>query len=522
MPRIPCLLFCLGVLYGLTACSSGPQPGKPTADVPNSALDSQESIAQASRSRTVHRAGTAGFEVLGDGKEAFMARLAMVEAAQKTLDFQYFIWSDDVVGTIFAARLLAAADRGVKIRLLLDVTHGAQKEVRSAELAAHPNIEVALFNPMSEMRGIFAGNLLPLIGEVDRMQSRMHNKMLIADNTLAVGGGRNLGDGYYGIHPKHNMRDLDFIATGPVVQAATKSFDIYWNSPLTRHGDRAKLTRKDHDKLARMRRDIDRKKHRLAHKQNSPFPVSLTRTESLKILSKLTSQMIWANYVFISDPPERMLLRGRTPSPVWHTLEDTIENARKEVVIHAAYLIPQEGTLALFHNISNRGVSMKLLTNSFASIDGVLAMTGIAKRRGDILDSGATLHELNAYAAVRKDYVHAKNAKLLGMHSKGVVVDDRISFISSYNMDPRSKYINTETGVIINSPAFARRLKSYLQEDFKPENSWAVMRDEKGRFTWTAEVPGQPVIRHHKDPDVPLTKKVKFWLLTHLPLENLL
>lgn len=460
--------------------------------------------------------------MIGDGREAFLVRLAMIEAAQHTLDFQYFIWADDVTGTVFASRLLAAADRGVKVRLLLDITKGAQREVRTAELAAHPNIQVAFFNPMFDLKGIFAGNPLPVIGEMERMQSRMHNKMLIADRTLVIGGGRNLGDTYFGVDRRHNMRDLDFVASGPVVKDAVDSFNLYWESPLTRQGDPGKLTAKDHRRLKELRSDLERKKHRMVQNNRCPYPVDLPRDQALTQLRTITGRMIWAEYEFISDPPERMLRQEKIASPVWRTKEGVIRQARREVVMHAAYLIPQEETLKLFAETAARGVKLKFLTNSFAGIDGLLAMSGIAGRRADVIKTGSEFYELNAQAPIRKEYIHAPKPTPLGMHSKGMVVDDRIAFIGSYNMDPRSKYINTETGVIIRSPAFARRLKEYLMVDLQPENCWRVTLDEKGRFCWTCEVPGQPPVRHYKDPDVPWSKRLRFWMVTHLPIENLL
>lgn len=508
----------------LSACGSAPQKaaGPVPIEVIAAPLASQETIAQACAQRTVHRYGTAGFEMMAESKEAYLVRLAAVEAAQHTLDFQYFIWANDTVGTIFADRLLAAADRGVKVRLLLDLIVGAQYEVRTAALAAHPNIEIGFFNPMTAMKGIFAGNPIPIIGDIDRMQSRMHNKMIIADNSLVIGGGRNLGDDYYGVDPKHNMRDLDFIAVGPVVKDAAKSFELYWESPLTSKGDRSRITHKEIDDLKDLRKKVNRKKHRLASNNRYPFPLTMTRSEATRTLKTVVDRMIWADYEFVADPPERMLRQGRIPSPVYRSMEEAIHKSRTEVVMHAAYLIPQEETLGLFQSVTERGVKLHILTNSLSSIDGLVAMAGIANRRRDVLNSGVYLSELSGKAPIRKTYIHRPKMTPIGMHTKGIVVDSRISFIGSYNMDPRSQYINTETGVIINSPAFAARLKKYLEVDLQPENCWRVALREKG-FRWTTAVPGreQPVTHDH-DPDTPIGRRIAFWLLTHMPWEDLL
>ncbi len=507
------------LILQLTSCGSS-RPN--TAAVPTVGFGSQETIAQACRQRTTRRRGTAGFEMMSDGREAFLARLAAIEAAQRTLDLQYYIWSDDVVGTTIADRLLAAADRGVRVRLLLDSASDAQAEVYSSALAAHPNIEVAFFNPLGDLKGVFAGNPIPVIGDIDRMQSRMHNKILLADGHILIGGGRNLGDAYFGIDRHHNMRDLDFIATGPVVGAAAKSFDFYWRSPLTSIGNETKITDREREKLRDLRKHLMRKKRALATKSGHPYPLSLSRAESLQTLQHLVARMIWAEYEFVADPPERMLRQTAVASPVWHNIEDALRHARHEVVMHAAYFIPQDDTLALMQQVIARGVHMQVLTNSLASIDQLPAMTGIINRRNAVLASGVSLFELNARALDRKSYIHARKLTPLGMHTKGFVVDDDLSLIGSCNMDPRSKYINTETCVVIRSTAFAARLKSHLLKGFQPENSWHITRAANGSTLWTGRrANGRPVV-HHMEPQAPLGRRLSCWFLRFLPWEDFL
>lgn len=519
MNLMPRFLMCGLMVLELTSCGTS-RPG--AAALPTTGFVSQETISHACRQRTVHRSGTSGFEILPGGEESYLARLAMVESAQRTLDVQYFIWRDDVVGTVFADRLLAAADRGVRVRLLLDITGDAQKEVSSAALAAHPNIQVGFFNPMTDLKGIFAGNPIPVIGEIDRIQSRMHNKLMVVDNAVIIGGGRNLGDTYFGIHHKRNMRDLDFIAIGPVVDDSAKSFDLYWRSPLTHIDDQAKVTDQEREKLQKLRAHIARKKRSLAKRNGCPFPTSLSRTESLDVLRRMTGRMIWAEYEFVSDPPERMLRQTRVTSPVSRQVENALRNARSEVVMHAAYFIPQNDTLELLRQISARGVQVQVLTNSLASIDGLPAMAGIANRRSDALATGIGLYELNSRAPSRQDYIHVKRLTPMGLHTKGIVVDNQTSFIGSYNMDPRSKYINTETGVIIQSAALASRLKTYLLEDLQPTHCWHITRTSNGSILWSGQSPDGRSKVHHSDPHAPLNRRVGYWLFRLMPWEDFL
>lgn len=517
LPSCLCLWGC--VLTSLVSCQST----RPDAVVlPTFGLVSQETIAHACSERTVRRRGTSGFESLPDGKESYMARLAMVEAAQKTLDVQYFIWSDDVSGTIFADRLLAAADRGVRVRLLLDMTVGAQKEVRSAALAVHPNIQVGFYNPMTALKGIFAGNPIPLIGDIDRMQRRMHNKTMIADNSIMIGGGRNLGDTYFGIHQRRNSRDLDFIATGPVVRDAATAFDHYWESPLTHVDDQAKVTGRDLEKLKDLRDRIGKKKRKLAADNRCPYPTALPRDEALRTLSGMTRRMIWTDYEFVADPPERTLITAREASPVCNSMEDALAMAKRDIVIHNAYFIPQHGLLNLLQEAVQRGVRVRILTNSLSSMSGLAAMAGFANRRPDILNTGVELYELNGRAPSRRTYVHTEHLTTLSMHTKGMVVDDHLSFISSFNMDPRSKFINTESGVFVEDVRFAARLKHYLLEDLQPTHCWRVGRDNKGEIQWHGQRPdGEPRV-YRMEPETPLRHRMLYWLYRCVSWEDVL
>ncbi len=517
LPSCLCLWGCL-----LTALSSCHSTRPDAAAVPTVGFVSQETISHACSQRTVRRSGTSGFESLPDGKESYMARLAMVEAAQKTLDVQYFIWSDDVSGTVFADRLLAAADRGVRVRLLLDMAVGAQKEVRSAALAAHPNIQVGFFNPMTALKGVFAGNPIPLIGEIDRMQCRMHNKIMIADNTILIGGGRNLGDAYFGIHRKNNSRDLDYIANGPVVKDAAKAYDLYWKSPLTVIDDQTKVTGRDRKKLEDLRERVAKKKRKLAEDNRCPYPIALHRGEALRFLSQMTGRMIWTDYKFVADPPERMLKTTREASPVGHSMEDALAAAKKDIVIHNAYFIPQHGLLNVLQEAVQRGVRVRILTNSLSSKSGLAAMAGYANRRLDILNTGAELYELKGKSPSRRGYVHADHLTTLSMHTKGLVVDDHLSFITSYNMDPRSKFINTESGVFVEDARFAARLKDYLLVDLQPTHCWRVWRDRKGEILWYGQRPdGEPRV-HQVEPGVPLSYRLKYWLYRLVAWEDVL
>ncbi len=287
-------------------------------------------------------------------------------------------------------------------------------------------------------------------------------------------------------------------------------------------GNKDKITDREREKLRDLRKHVVRKKRALSAKSGQPYPLALSRAASLETLHHLVSRMIWAEYEFVADPPERMMRQGSVSSPVWQQIEATMRRAKSEVVMHAAYFIPQSDTLDLLRATTERGVHVKVLTNSLASIDGVAAMAGIGNRRPAILDAGVSLFELNAHASDSKDYIRVRHLTPLGMHTKGFVVDNNQSFIGSYNMDPRSKYINTETGVIIHSAAFAARLKSYLIKGFQPANSWHVTRNAQGSILWTGQLPnGEQAVRRLEPGASPL-RRLEYWIYRCLPWEDFL
>ena len=287
-------------------------------------------------------------------------------------------------------------------------------------------------------------------------------------------------------------------------------------------GNKEKITNREREKLRDLRKHVVRKKRSLSAKSGHPYPLALSRAESLQTLHQLVSRMIWAEYDFVADPPERMLRQGHVASPVSQNIDAAMRGAKSEVVMHAAYFIPQSETLELLRAATARGVQVQVLTNSLASIDGLAAMAGISNRRVSALDCDISLFELNARAPDRRDYIHVRKMTPLGMHTKGFVVDDRLSFIGSYNMDPRSKYINTETGVIIRNAAFAVRLKSYLLKGLQPQNSWRVTQDRDGSILWTGQLPnGRRAVRHI-EPDASLLRRLEYWFYRCLPWEDYL
>lgn len=522
-PLVRCLFAC-GIGLTFAACGAPHldpvQVLESTAEVSLASIPKplgQKEIQEICKENTVDKLTGGNVKVLDASDEALLARLAVIDAARRSIDVQYYIWDDDFTGCLIADRLFHAADRGVKVRLLLDSTQGAPDVLKSRVAASHPHLEIAHFNPMLAADGYFEGFPIPILGELDRAQSRMHNKLLIADRCWVIGGGRNLADGYFGLDDEQNLRDVDYIASGPVVSVAAASFDAYWKSKITRkiHPDPTQA-----DEAKELRRELAQRVEKLRRKARIPF--STTAEAAQSSLASTVKGMRAVPMRFVADPPEWMLVMEKSPSPVSKVLDREMLDASDEVEMHAAYFIPQKDFLDLMDASRRRGTTVRVLTNSVASSDGLAAAEGISGRRLDILETGAELHELNVKAPVRKTYAPAWPSADLGMHTKTIVIDGRMSFVGSYNMDPRSRFINTECGVLIEDRPVAAQLKRYMGIDFALQNSWRVDRAEDGRVFWKGETAdGSPVVKD-RDPDVSVGRKLKTWMMRFLPWEHLL
>ena len=423
---------------------------------------------------------TSWFDVQDVGPDALRWRLALVDTATISLDAQYFIWRDDAVGSLLLERLLWAADRGVRVRLLLDDSFLAGEDQVLIAVDAHPKVEVRIFNPFQVRADNMLVRYIKNLNDNARINHRMHNKLLIADSQVAVVGGRNIANEYFGFNRGHNFRDFDVLVTGEVLPQITSSFDTYWNStwafPVAsvnhRHGTQEGLNRL-RGKLRANAATLDDWIESVAAGKHD-WAVQWAALAPTMLPGKAT---IHQDHPDIADDVPQVQAARQ--------ILGFLPQTETDVVSISAYLIPTEDLLHTLDQLSQRDVRIKALTNSLASNNHVAAHTAYRHRRKQLLEAGVELHELRPHAPERALFeAPGFTADHIGLHAKILVLDKRLVFVGTLNADPRSLVLNTEVSLMIESPELAEAILGAFSTDFSPQNSWRVVLDENGKLTW--------------------------------------
>ncbi|MEJ2309291.1 MAG: phospholipase D family protein [Gammaproteobacteria bacterium] len=499
-------LFLAGFL--LNGCASLPEDYPRTT---STAIANHESTAIGNyfAKEAARHPGKSGFAIIRYGRPAFTSRVALAELAEKSLDLQYYIWEPDATGQILAERLIRAADRGVKIRLLLDDINLKGRDAKVAALDAHPNIEIRLFNP-------FANRGMPALGfltEFNRVNHRMHNKLMIMDNAVAIVGGRNIGNHYFNVAQDANFRDLDIAAGGPVVRDTSSVFDHFWNGewsvPIN-----ALMDREYDEKDLRSTREWLKEQILQA---DYPYPLDQDVATLKSELKNLFDDFIWAPGKIVWDDPATLQREGQT-SELMQGLVNRLGRVEKELLIESAYFVPRDTAVVKFKELVDSGARVRILTNSLASNDVLAAHAGYAKRREKIVAAGVELYEFRPFPEAVSKNVVAGSSKA-ALHTKAVVFDRKDVFIGSLNLDPRSLDINTEAGLYVESPELARQVIAYLDEGVTLEKSYRVELDEDGDLSWVTLVDGKAV-RYNKDPDSSGMQRFTAGFIKMLPVED--
>ncbi len=453
-----------------------------------------------------------GVELLADPSEAFSTRSAIAAFAEKTLDMQYYLWQGDLSGQLLLWRVLEAADRGVQVRFLIDDIYHAGRDEIYAVLDTHPSFQLRVFNPMAN-RGV-ARNLNFLVNKT-RLNRRMHNKIFMADGAVAVLGGRNIGDDYFGMDPDANFLDLDILTVGQGAIEAGAAFDEYWNSknavPINVLNVR-EYTAKD---LQSLREKLN---EALLQKDAVPYALAFTEQETLENLIKWRDGLAWVNATVVVDPLERF--DGQGESAIVRFAADTVEQIDDEMIIQSAYLIPSKQGLENMAEMVSRGVRVRMLTNSLMSNNHILAHSGYLKYRKAILETGAELYELRADASLREYFEAHKNAEVVAaIHTKSFVLDGRQALIGSFNLDPRSRDLNSEIGLVVNDEGFSREVIEHMDQEFEPANSYRLFLNEKGKLRWEVQTGDGIEIQTH-DPGASIWRRMAARMLSWLPIEK--
>lgn len=451
--------------------------------------------------------------LISDNIDAFVARAHSARRAGRCLDLQYYYWKDELTGFLLTREIIAAADRGVRVRLLLDDINAGIHDRLCISLDAHPNVEVRLFNPSRARTDRFRRGFEMAIRAFSATR-RMHNKLWIADGRLAIAGGRNIGDAYFDAAEHSNFRDLDVWMTGPVVDQATEMFDLYWNSASVLPIAALRTPRKHYlpalretlDALARtaaarfyLERVADRTARNGPHWGGRP----LHRSSQVRIAF---------------DPPEKALLQKRQ-NWLLRELFPLINRAKDDLRIISPYFIPGvEGTRQLAQ-LAGKGAKVAVLTNSLAATDVAAVHGGYMKYRKGLLRAGVELYEMKE----RGDFVDRHRMSLFGarnasLHTKAFVVDGLVGYVGSMNFDPRSASLNTEMGVVFSDRALAAELQAIFDEETSPGRSYRVLLEE-GKPAWHDRMNGT-VRRLRREPDAGMLRRLIAGAIRFLPLES--
>jgi cardiolipin synthase C len=511
-----------GIVLFLAAGCASVSPGPPAPFSSSVAASHDTSLGRRLQPLAERHPGESGFRLVNEGREAFALRAALADAAERSIDAQYFLWDVDAVGTILLHRVVRAAERGVRVRLLVDDLYITGRDAGIAALDAHPNVHVRLYNPFGARNRLAFGRRMDFLFEFGRLNHRMHNKLFVVDNEVAVVGGRNIADAYFGVDPALNFRDLDVVAAGPVVATLSAGFDTYWNSgwavPIA--------TLRGPPSSPQLNRVYERLETQAARFLAS-FPYA-SRIDAQRILDSLTAAgdgLIWArSEVAWADPePGAAGRNGGGQSAVAEKLASIVDTTRFELVTESPYVVPAAEMPAV-RQLRGRGVSVRVLTNSLASTDEPPAYAIYAKDRRRMLEQGVDLYEIRPDAASRRIYTaHPGGRHRLALHAKLAVFDREVLYVGSFNLDPRSRFLNTEVALVVYSPALAAQLLGLLERDFEPANSWRVVLEpraaarENQRVSWVGEESAAP---RHRAPGAGFWRRVAARVLAALPIRD--
>ena len=447
--------------------------------------------------------------LLNDGPTALDWRLRAIDSATDSIDLQTFLWHFDTSGSLVLDHLVRAADRGVTVRVLVDDTFLLGEDNVLEALHEHHNIEYRVFNPYRRRASGFLTREILNLGEYHRLDHRMHNKSMIVDDRVAIVGGRNLGDEYFGLDPDANFRDMELIVGGDLVPDLAATFDRYWNNhwciPIEQLADaqpsEAPLNRA---RAAFAAADF-------AHVEEAPAE---RRAKWLALLEQTVQGKV---DIYADEPPQRNPAeRDSAPVQVANDLIRLFDDAQREILIISAYLIPTTELEAAVERAAKRGVSVRILTNSIRSNNHLTAHSAYRKHINELLDNGAELHEVRIDAEDRHLYMLTPvEEKALALHAKVLVIDDDRVFIGSANLDPRSLRINTEMGLMVESTVLNAQVREAVAGDFDARNAWRLELSDDGQVYWVSNE-----LRLDRQPAASFMQRIEDWFFAHLPIEN--
>ena len=515
-------IYC-SIAITVTGCSTLPK--HTIESIPETTLQvdtTQTTLAQIIQPLQEQHPELTGYLVLFEPLEALSARLRLIDKAEKTLDLQYYIWDNDKVGSLALHALIRAADRGVKIRLLIDDNNAKSTEGIFLALAQHPNIEVKLFNPYRFRKY----RALDMILDLKRINRRMHNKSFIADHQVALIGGRNMTNQYYNVSDNYQFSDVDVMLVGSAVKDISHSFDEYWN----------------HEYAYKVQEVVKQSAHRLSydslkqqldeHYKRITVQNYLDLTSNSQAIDSLMSRDIpldWVKAEVVKDSPDKIKSKAKKKEHLNFQLIQQLEQPEKNVDLISAYFVPEKKGAKMLTDLAEDGIKVRVLTNSFKANDVAVVHAFYGKYRQDLLEHGVQLYEFlpaldkndldrHTEALAKKAKVNLKGLSRSSLHAKLMALDEKQVFIGSFNFDPRSAYLNTEIGVLLNSPPLARAVHTTMDENLS-KYAYKLVLDANKKITWQRQTPQGPVI-YTKEPRMKWWQRAGIKMLSWLPIEG--
>jgi phosphatidylserine/phosphatidylglycerophosphate/cardiolipin synthase-like enzyme len=447
-----------------------------------------------------------GIRLLISGDEALASLIALADRAERTLDIQYYLIHQDDSARLLLHHLRLAADRGVRVRVLVDDLNTAGEDRRFMHLGEHANVEVRVFNPFPGGRSAMWTRIIASVSEIPRINHRMHNKLFVADNALAITGGRNIGDQYFTRDRHSNFIDLDVVAAGSIVPQLSASFDAFWNSKYAYPiASVAAPVRAEEVPKALEESAVAGDASWLAHELDAD-----------------DLQLTWVPATVLADRPGKIAsdVAADEELTIANDLKTLMRSAQREVIVISPYFVPGTEGVALMRDLVERGVHIRILTNSLASTDSPLVHNGYSRYRVDLIKLGVELSEVRPKLGQKRKRFHPFRSSNASLHAKALVIDQKTVFIGSMNMDARSARTNSELGLVIRSAEIARQVTSLL-DDISADGSYKLDLEGNEQIVWSSGEPGSESI-WHSDPETTRAQRILLKILAPFAPEELL
>ncbi|RZV34593.1 MAG: phospholipase D family protein [Chromatiales bacterium] len=483
-------------------------PSTAAEDTDNTYLGSRVSALSA-----VHPPGLSGFYPLRDGIDALSARLLLAERAERTIDTQYYLVKTDTTSLAFIEALLRAADRGVRVRLLLDDVFTKGYDAGMAGLDSHPNFEVRVFNPFH--RGP-TGKVRSGLTDLARVNRRMHTKTFTVDNQVTIVGGRNIADEYFGAREDAKFGDLDVVGMGAIANDVSNMFDSFWNHetalPLPAF---ARMPEDPAAELEKLRRQLAASRARIGQTRYAEAVLAT----ALEFMDKDGDVLEWAPYQLVYDSPDKGIKSNDGPSVAITTeLRKALQSAKSEVIIVSPYFVPRKAGIEFLSALSARGISVTIVTNSLAANNQITVHGGYAPSRIPLLRQGVRIYEVRPDADIAGSEIVAAGGAKATLHTKSFLVDRTQVFVGSFNFDPRSANLNTESGVIIESSILGNEFAETFNARIRSQTYELFLNDD-GKLRWRGLEDGEEVI-YKKEPRSTWRQRFIAGLVKLLPVKS--